>query len=1330
MPLDRTRYPYALFAFTLLSLTGFPAAAQDEKQTEANYDRLQLDRPIFRPAPQIPFNTVRRIAFEPVTNDGTIAFYSAGDDKVVRKWTAFPDASGALALHASGIIRWPILQGDEVGKIYGLALGDWEGQRLLAFGGFGYGYDFGFRSGEIRLVDLAQGGEPQKLMSKLATNDVVYAIDVHPTLPILASCLGKDEMGRVALWKLDASPPTSTDVQSGVGQARRVRFSPTGDRLVIADRNGLVTVWKFDAENAAISPKDLVSKAQLSARIREIAWWDDNSWVAATEERGLVFGDAASGKLVDSAGKTTAGAGPTRVKNLTGAPIKFGIKGQLKTGKGKWAIETVNPGKEYAYDAAEDRLFDMQGLGKACLLRPGLEYEVRLTSDERPQLLNVSRITSMCAMPAAGRIATGVFDVAQAEFAGRKPGQLVLRTREASSSAPLEHAAFDGRISAIAASPDGKYLVAAGTDRYGEAEGPSGIVLRLWELGSGKLVAQFPSPSQFRDTLSSASLTQLHVSSAGDVKTIELTRGIYSPGMNRRGAELGKLAQPTVETFQLIGPTSSDDAAPFRGFRPIKTTEGKPAERPKFDQWRWAAGKDGKNIFWTNSPEGAKATWVGPFPIAADQFGEPLCAVKFRKQNMFRNQTSPELFAIGYEHGILIFDVQKVHKNAAVSASPVERGAAICRGYFGHEGNTTCLAADNPDNAGWLLSGSDDGTICAWSLNEYLGSPDVSGKAAAPKLGELGVEFELRENRLFVKSVDSTSPGFSAGFLGGQEIVGLARAGNNISDPAQRKAVLEGAVPGERLRVLVKVEEEGEPFGVFTRAMHEPLWTLYPLLNQKDWAIWSPEGYFDASEGCKRCMGWLFNYPLRFYSAKLSWGMYNQPRLFNDLLKDHDKQKFIDFQDKLLSLDGFAAHPTLSYGARRDDSGFDVVVKARRTGREQITGLQVWCNSRQICRVSEGPALENLQDETQGQTISIDEKYLRSEQENTFHAIVESDLDGTQLFGHRLLQRPRKAATGAKRKLHFLGIGVTKLDDAAGWRQVNEQMQPLAYSANDVAYLAMALGDITGEGKPFEAGKFRLLMDREDLAPRFDELSAEDQSRFNKLNADVQSPTHANIRAALEQLTEHEPPAADDLTIVLLTGHGFDSREAQALGVEEPDAFHFVTQDTDHQLGNSVTRSELDEYLHRLSCKSLLLIDACQSGEVSQLERALQGLLLGPQVVTSCKKQQLSREHKYAGGMLRGHGLFTAAVIEALTGKQLAKGNAEGEFAFQALDPAELEPENPNHSLSVQELCVYVVDRVKHLHALLEVGGDPQEPQIQSSRTFFDELTELKHLDD
>ncbi len=192
---------------------------------------------------------------------------------------------------------------------------------------------------------------------------------------------------------------------------------------------------------------------------------------------------------------------------------------------------------------------------------------------------------------------------------------------------------------------------------------------------------------------------------------------------------------------------------------------------------------------------------------------------------------------------------------------------------------------------------------------------------------------------------------------------------------------------------------------------------------------------------------------------------------------------------------------------------------------------------------------------------------------------------------------------------------------------------------------------------------------------------------------------------------------ADDIVCILIAGHGFSGESG----------FNFVARNTGlagTEMPRSISGADIFSHLNDLACPILLLIDACHSGGIESNFgfKAPGQLSLGPEIIASSQSRQLSFESPAVRKRQEnwvGHGLFTAAGIEALSGVRLMSSQSS-DRRMEPI-PAQLLDSDENGAMSLSEFAVYVQQRVPELQdqlGLTSSGRNTQNPDILPSITF------------
>jgi WD40 repeat protein len=181
------------------------------------------------------------------------------------------------------------------------------------------------------------------------------------------------------------------------------------------------------------------------------------------------------------------------------------------------------------------------------------------------------------------------------------------------------------------------------------------------------------------------------------------------------------------------------------------------------------------------------------------------------------------------------------------------------RGEFvGHTGAIWALAP-SPDNR-FLLSASQDQTLRIW---------DASPAGTAPPAG-VGVRFEVGDGGATITDVVADGPAARDGHLQRKDrLIAIAQADGGFVDIQKGKTFddVSALVRGpQNSTVQLKVVPAGKTEPIAIKLVRKNLGQLgeYQRLVSlfcagDDWIAWTPEGYYAASPGGERLMGWHVN---------------------------------------------------------------------------------------------------------------------------------------------------------------------------------------------------------------------------------------------------------------------------------------------------------------------------------------------------------------------------------------------------------------------------------------------------------------------------------------
>jgi hypothetical protein len=420
----------------------------------------------------------------------------------------------------------------------------------------------------------------------------------------------------------------------------------------------------------------------------------------------------------------------------------------------------------------------------------------------------------------------------------------------------------------------------------------------------------------------------------------------------------------------------------------------------------------------------------------------------------------------------------------------------------------------------------------------------------------------------------------------------------------------------------------------------------YPLMNVffagSEWIVWAGRGYYAASLGGERLMGWnIDNGPnslASFYPARQFRATLHRPDVISRLLHDGNLQKALENADRERGLAQGEADveevlppkvtvraPALK-GSKVMAATLEVEATARGGGKQPITALQLLMDGRPL---PDRKGLRSVRDARPGAEITEKWTVELPEGEHTLRVLARTAAstgfsDDLEVTFAREVPRPR---------LFLLSVGIDAYAD---------KNLKLNCAVNDAKGLA---DTFVHKGAPLFDVKPKVLTNKQ--------------------------ATRAGIVDGLNWLKQGME--ARDVAVIFYAGHG----------EREDKSFYLLPQDARlRDLKNTgVSGETLKEHLANLPGRVVLLLDACHSGEIGKvindLGRDLADEDCGVVVVCAALGSEKAQE-------ARGHGYFCQALMEAL----------RGDNGTAASPP----PKNLRDGyVYLHHLEQYVIDRVQEL---------------------------------
>ncbi|NLX97980.1 MAG: hypothetical protein GXY83_17595 [Rhodopirellula sp.] len=524
------------------------------------------------------------------------------------------------------------------------------------------------------------------------------------------------------------------------------------------------------------------------------------------------------------------------------------------------------------------------------------------------------------------------------------------------------------------------------------------------------------------------------------------------------------------------------------------------------------------------------------------------------------------------------------------------------RSFTGHDSFVTSLSPSADGR--FLVSSSTDRTIRVWSLEHYRPTGDVPFKYLNDAVYE----------------VQPLSSAARAGILVGDRF--LALDGFDKSELARRK--LNGTYywrPGQR--VTLSMQRGGNPYEAQVTLkegydLAEPLLNLF-IADDSQWVIWTPQGYYDASPGGDRLIGWHVNQgpdkAARFYPVHQFRKQLYRPDVIDEVMNTGSVEEAVRLANAA------TAQPAQTVDLRQPETiqkmepprvrilepadgttiqSAQVTVRAEAESQNDlpITAVTILVNGRP-------PAAKNISrdHDDSGGKHSIVRQVSLLPGENEIALIASNSASDSRPASVRVrYEAPREQETILP-DLYVLAIGVSDYAD----KKLN-----LQFAHKDADTFAAAW-------EPQRGVLYR---------------NIETKVVTNK------EATPRNLLAAMDWLVKSV--SQRDVAVMFISAHGIrDERQNYYLATHDIDPLNLRS--------TGVRFSEVKELLRDLPCKVLLFVDTCHSGGITGAkavgwEDPLQDLVseeYGAVVFSSSLPREVSFEDPDWG-----HGAFTRGLID------------------------------------------------------------------------------------
>ncbi len=233
-------------------------------------------------------------------------------------------------------------------------------------------------------------------------------------------------------------------------------------------------------------------------------------------------------------------------------------------------------------------------------------------------------------------------------------------------------------------------------------------------------------------------------------------------------------------------------------------------------------------------------------PLEAIMHGSPT-SMDWIQQSDDSNDAAPEL-----ESRSLVAVIGSNAKNNIYLFEPsLEGSARVVRQFRGHTGAVLSTSASSDGR--YLVSGAEDATLCIWKLEDVF--------TASEMINRWGTELEIQNGKLIATQVRVDGPLYFRGVREGDELVHIEWDDRLDVDHAETapEAMLNAmkSVPFDT-QMLLHWSRRGRPLNFASYPAWHPVATLF-VDSDREWACWTPAGYYTASLNGHQRFGWQIN---------------------------------------------------------------------------------------------------------------------------------------------------------------------------------------------------------------------------------------------------------------------------------------------------------------------------------------------------------------------------------------------------------------------------------------------------------------------------------------
>ncbi|MEW4455617.1 caspase family protein [Bremerella sp. JC817] len=569
----------------------------------------------------------------------------------------------------------------------------------------------------------------------------------------------------------------------------------------------------------------------------------------------------------------------------------------------------------------------------------------------------------------------------------------------------------------------------------------------------------------------------------------------------------------------------------------------------------------------------------------------------------------------------------------------------VVREYRGHASAIRAIGVSADQK--YLTTGSDDGLVNIWKLTEEQPSTALQN--------QWGANFQQIGEQLVVAEIIPDGPLYYHGVRNGDVVQSVAiREDANPDAPLDDQAASEKLIADVAALQKVLRETRGDTmlrFQIVRNGAQQKPFYLHPAwqplaslvaTNDREWAYWTPYGYYDASFNGHKMFGWQINRgidqaPDFFLAAELKQQL-EKPRVMEKLLKAGSLSEAMrvakaevpfNLHNRLEALASLRPQITIdSPTAESDLAGGEVIVEAtiEVPAGSQLLTPKVFANG--------VPAVGTLDHEVGPGPAQAKQHKLRWRVALPPDPRVRLEVIAATADGITANQSLTVAQSTPDRvippRIFVIAAGVSQYAD--------QQIPQLDFAAQNAKAFTSAI-----------------------------------QQHAQQSNVEAIVLTDSNVTQPLwnvaadtiwQQLAESARP--QDVVLFFLSGHGIRDVESQR--------YFFLTSDSQfndvagRRYERCLSSEDFQRYFAGIPCRKVAILDTCHSGAIQPLRQDdLKVMLraLEEDVVFTITASEGNEEAFESRD--RQLGRFTARLVEAISGgadQSQYAGNGDGQISL------------------------------------------------------------------